>query len=289
MSHEHLSDEQLSASIDGEPLNGPTAVAAPDARAEMATCASCRERLTALEEARALVRFPVTPVSPSVRVAALKAALADAPPAEAAGAETAVVVPMASLSRSSRPSRVLIGAAAVVVVLALAAGIPIALSHGGSRTTNSATHAKAKRPAPLAVVPRAAGATGIADLGPISSEKALRSHLVAELASGPSPGELNSSSGLTATGTQSASTAQSVAPFGTAGDVPEQLATCVAVAHEEVGVANTLVLVANVTYTRTPALVVVVQVTATVSGTKARHGAVVVARSDCHTLARITF
>jgi hypothetical protein len=300
MSHEHLSDEQLSAYIDREPLDEP---AAPDVDAAVASCAQCQERLAALEEARTLVRLPVAHISRSVRAAAVAAALADARSDARSDAtngsltigDARSVPSTTSVRRSSRWARVPAGAvAAVLIVVALAAGIPIALSHSGSRPTSSAaSHAAAKRAATAA--PSAASASGagtaaaLPDLGAIGSPKSLRSHLGPVVASGRYDQEFNSTSGLSALAPQSDSAGQSAgAPLGPATQSTSQFAKCVAAARQVAGADDTVVLVATVTYEHSPAVVVVVRIPTT-SGRQAPHLAVVVARSDCRTLTRTSF
>jgi len=320
MSHEHLSDEHLSAYLDSAAPDRPSPAAA-DAAA-IATCASCRQRLDAIEDARALVRRPVAPVAPSARAEAVRAALsgvrtpdwADHGPSATAtttaatttatttttttngnggGIGTASVAPMASARGDRRPPRApLTAVAAAVVALALAAGIPIALSHHGSTAASTAAktvHAAPRVPASATTSePTATAASSVLDLGQVRSPTALRSQLAPILKSRRAGPEFGASSLVAPPQTQSDSAAPS--PVPSAG-IPAPFASCVATAHQEAGSGHTVAVVATLTYRGTAALAVVVAVTGptTTSSTTTRYLALVVARSDCRTLARTTF
>ena len=304
MNHEHLSDEQLSAFIDGRAPD-ESASAGPDVHASISSCAGCRRRLAALEEARDLVRLPVPAVPASAKHAAVRAALTDAGTSEVAGTETASVAPMASARRASRRSRLSLGAAAAVVALALAAGIPAALSHSSSSPTSSAAHAIARphrsAPSPAASeaptakgsngttsasATGATGATGVPDFGTISSPSSLRSRLAPAVKSGRYNGEF-SGAGLSATPQNDSVQA---APLAAPAGLPAPFAPCVAAARKHAGQDHPVALVATITYDRTPALVVVVTVAASPTGSApTTHLAVVVARSGCRTLTTTTF
>ncbi|HEY7946122.1 MAG TPA: hypothetical protein VID75_00525 [Acidimicrobiales bacterium] len=305
MSHDHLSDEQLSAVIDSGADGEP---AAADVLGSISSCARCRQRLAALEQARALVRAPVTAVSPAVKAAAVRAALSGAGSPETAGSETArtetagtdtpwtdtaAVVPMASARRAPRRSRVPVGAAAAIVALGLAVGIPAALSHGGSSPTNAAAKAVTGRhrasapsaPETTEGTPTASSTTGsaaVTELGPIGSPAALRSRLAAVLKVKSATGQFGSS----AVSPQSDSLA---APAAQGAGLPAPSAACVAKARTAAGASGPPTLVAGLTYAGTPALAVVFSVPPATGSTTTRHIALVVALSDCRTLARTTF
>ena len=302
MSHEHLSDEQLSALLDGRASDEPSSTG--PGHASFSSCARCRERLAALEGARDLVRTPVTAPSASARAAAVRAALSDVSSPDVTRGETASVTSAASVRGPVHRSRLPLGAAAAVVALALAAGIPIALSHRGSTQTSSAAHETGRRPtttpAPSAPVPSAAGATTtVPDLGSIGSVRALRSNLAHVLPPRGSAAVYGNSSNLS---TQSDSARSGISLPATSG-IPAPFASCVDSARQKAGPELPLAFVATATYDGTPALVVVLEVppstsgsspaTGSSSGTGSRpatqHLALVVARSGCGVLARTTF
>ncbi len=310
MTHAHLTDEQLSAHLDGEPDDGAAPASEPvdDVEAQIATCGVCRERLAALSAARTLVRLPVVPVPPSVRAAAVEAAISEAfaPDDVAATAPTVAVL----TPRRVRQSRVLVGTAAAAVVVVAAIAVPLGLSHGSSPSAQSAAvatttpHSSDQRAATPSAAPSAADhgvtsttAAGIRNLGTVTSAGELRSRLTPVVASLGS-GKGASSDAFSAAGAPSTTEAAASSGFALNGTVPAAYARCVTVARGAAGVAATLTLVATVTYAHTSALVVVVHPTAgsstagppTTGSSTAGSGslAVVVARSGCRVLARTT-
>jgi hypothetical protein len=288
MTHHHLTDEQISAFIDGE--------GADDAEL-LAGCQTCRGRRDQLEAARALLQVPVTPVAPAVRAAAVAAALAGAetPSEPEAGPSEGAAVAMSSpRPHRRRPSGELVGSvAAAVVVLGLAVGIPVGLSHGGMAGTSASPSASRAAHEPgrkslsttgTSTLHPAAGASApsLFDLGSVNSTSGLRRRLDPVLRSP----EVQVSPLSTASGTaKNGTTDQAASPaFATAGLAPA-LATCVAAARAVVGSAYPLLLVATVRYGDTPAVVVVVRTPATGTTTTTGRPVVVVTRTDCRVLA----
>ena len=136
----HLTDDELSALLD-HALEG----AAP--RRHLQGCASCRGRLARLDGARLLVRTPVAPVPASLRSSSIRAvldAVAGPPaPAPATPPEAARDVRGPAVIRVLRRPRVLVGAAAALL-LGAAVATPLALS--GSGTTSSGSTASRRLP-----------------------------------------------------------------------------------------------------------------------------------------------
>lgn len=286
MTGEHPNDEDLSAYLDGELSEAASVVAAPGETlpVHLTACAACRRRLEALGRARDLVRLPVSPVPSSVKEAAVAAAITEGLAVGNGRQPAPTAVPRRGPQWTRSPRVV---AAAAVALVAVTVGAVLELSHGRAGTATSATAAHAPScPAtpganrePAAIAP-----TGVTDLGSVGSVHALQSRLAPLLES-----EKDSAAATGAplsAGTQSASSLSTSDGFGVAGSVPTDLATCVAKAKRATGTADMLALVATLTYGRTPALVVVLQVTGTTSTPKPAPLAVVMARSDCRILAR---
>jgi len=298
MTHDHLDDEQLSAHLDGEAHGGaihPTE-RRPSVAAEIAACGTCRQRLAALSEARDLVRLPVAAVPPSLRAAAVEAAISEVfGPDAALGSPSAVTV--LQPQRRPRQSRVLIGAAAAVAVLAVAVGVPLGLIEGGSTTAPSAApsvattvaHSPEQRAAtPSAAAPgvTATEAGGLTALGTVASAADLRSRLLPVIAS---VGAGKDAAGhLSAAGNPVTTVPAASGGFAVNGSLPAAFAPCVAAAEKATDTPNAAEIVGTLTYDHTPALVVVVPVTRTSSNTSSAHVAVVVARSGCGVLVRTT-
>lgn len=285
MTHAHLNDEQLSAHLDGEWDDGPSDDTPEGGlEAQIAGCDTCRRRLAALSDARALVRRPVVAGPPSVKTQAVESAIAEALGPETGAASTSELAARRA-RRSGRPARALVGAAAAVAVLVVAIGISRAVSHSSSPAASSASapvtrHQAATSGAPQKAL-RAPGAP-VPDLGSVSSAQDLRSRLAPVLASGND--ELGTQGKAATQGTPGiSSAAPSSNSFATASTVPAQFNPCVAAAQRVPGTSGALELVATVTYRHTPALVVV---TAGMGGSGPL--AVVVASSDCRVLARTT-
>ena len=314
MTHQHLSDEQLSAYLDGEPGDdaspGPSSTRALDV--EIAGCDRCRHPLAALTGARDLVRQPVSPVSPTVRSSAVESAIA-----EVLGPETGARVGVGTgagagtvrpLRRPFRLSPALLGAAAALLLVVV--GVSLGLSHvhkGGSVASSASRSLTHPAPERSAAVPSAASAVAVPDLGSIGSSSALRSRVSASLAlptdqeavvghgDGFASQPVPTSAGAPATSDNAkAGTSKSA---GTAVPVPAALQTCVSAAERAAGPTAILQWVATATYVHTPALVVVLHTPGPSSTTSlsvtpgpstVSTTVVVVARPGCRVLARTT-
>jgi hypothetical protein len=180
MTEPHLTEEELSAHLDGEPGDGPSVAA------HLAGCAPCRATMADLEFARTVIRTPVPPVAPDVRAASIAAVLRRA---EDRRGDSPVPI------RSRRGLHVLMGAAAAVLILVVAIGIPASLSTTSSsnRSSTASRASAASTPstaASKAPVPQSSGFDGlsrdsaaVSNLGTIGSVQKLRS-AVAGLAVG---------------------------------------------------------------------------------------------------------
>jgi hypothetical protein len=296
MTHRHLNDEQLSAHLDGERPEGLSGAPEDALETEIAACDPCRLRLAQLAEARALVRTPVVPVAPSMRAAAVEAAIADGLGDGAGSGPGPDVVTLAS----RRPrGRLLSGAAAAVAVLAVVAAVSVAVAHGGPSSTPSAAsavrrgvagHGAAKSSAQTpSASSTSSTATAVASLGSVSSPEVLRQRLAPDLAAAAN--QQDSISGTTATGAtenQAQKNVSAVPSSGYADSKPAQgtAISCAATALRAAGADDTLVLVATATYRDTAALVVVAQGAKTSSTASQGRVAIVVAQSGCRVLAR---
>jgi hypothetical protein len=292
MTHRHLNDEQLSAHLDGEPYElTPSGPSDESVEVAIAACDDCRHRLTVLADTRDFVRVPVVAVPPSVRAAAVEAAISEALGPETAPASAPTVL-TPRWSRLRRPAAGLVGAAAAVAVLAVV-GISLGLSHRGSSTATSAAAPSASHaPARGAREPQSAtGVPAIRDLGIVTSERTLRARLAPLLSSGH---VTNGAPSAPASGNDSASPLpSSLEAPGKSSSAPtnQQSAvesTCEGAGQQAAGVAGTVELLATVTYGHIPALVVVVHGTEASSNATSPSVAVVVARSGCRVLARTT-
>jgi hypothetical protein len=201
----HLSDEQLSAYLDGEAGKGP--VGAFDPEAHLTRCARCRTRLEALREVGVLVATPVVPVLPGLKARAVAAAVhARVDEREVLGHSARW--PAVRLRR--RPYVVVGAVAATAVILAVA--LPLGLSGQSSPTSIAARHTPARSnatngapsagtPAGSAAAPEASPTTtSTPDLGVVSSldqvEQRLESAKISNSSSAnaaPSPGALEPS------------------------------------------------------------------------------------------------
>jgi hypothetical protein len=312
MTHEHLSDEQLSAYLDGEQGDDAGEDPPSDRTVEVGIvgCDTCRHRLAALTGARALVRQPVAPVSSSVRSAAVESAVAEGlGPLTAAGPGTGTETgTVRQLRRPSRSSPLLLGAAAAVALVVVGVSLGLSHIHNGGSVTSSAspavTHPPPQRSS--AAAPAASG-VGIPDLGSITSSSALRARVGAGLTPSTHKQAVGNGSAFesqpaapTSAGAPAASDnvkGGSSTSLGTAVSVPASLQTCVSAAERSAGTTAVLQWVATATYEHTPALVVVVHTTApssttalstTAGSTAVSTTAVVVARTGCRVLARTT-
>jgi hypothetical protein len=187
--------------------------------------------------------------------------------------------------------------AAAVVVLGLAVGIPVGLSHGGGSAPTASSAALASPHAPEkksrstqaspSGAPSALSATGTAagslpDLGSINSTTSLRRRLSPVLQrQALRVGPANTGSAATKNGT----TDQAQLPAYATSGLSPALTTCVAAARAVVGSSDPLLLVATLRYGNTSALAVVLQTPATATGTTSGRRVVVVTRTDCRVLA----
>jgi hypothetical protein len=132
MTERHLTDEQLSARLDDLPMD--------ERGVHLEQCRSCHQRLSALAAARDLVRTPVPALASRERAASIEAILraVDLGEASPSGGPRSLV----TVTRR-RPTRLLAGAAAALVVAAIA--VPVALS--GSGTSAQSGSARAARTA----------------------------------------------------------------------------------------------------------------------------------------------
>jgi hypothetical protein len=288
MTHEHLTDEQLSAHLDGEPVNiQPTADGPPDAavhdgtvEAEITACETCRTRLAALAGARALVRLPVTPVLPSVRAEAVAAAMAEGRRTDQDRGQAPAVLSRQP-RRKPRSAGIAIGAVAAAAVL-VAVGLSLGASHSNAPSAASSAVAGAPhRSAALGAVPTTEEpAAAVPDFGSISSIQALRSGLagVPDFSAANQQPTSNDSTAATAAPSKSALVPE-------ASTVPAS-SPCVMAAPDKAGTSGTPTLVATVTYDHVPALVVVIDASASSSTTSSSRLVVVVARTGCRILAR---
>ncbi len=301
MTHEHLTDEQLSAYLDGEvrrPFSG-----------------RCRSRRGAVEErrwpavrragsgwsalsrAQALVRLPVDPVLPSIRATAVASALAEgSAPASEPGPVSTPTRLSGDERRKPKSLPVWVGAAAALVLVVVGVSLGLAQSGKGPTATSAAapeaststSSAPAGSPshstfAPGQRVPTALSLPGgLDDLGSFSSAGALKTGVARALDSKSSSDQSTSAPGVAA-GTPANASAQPPG-FATATSAPAAFSACVTAAQRTAGVAGTTELVATATYRHTPALVVVVDVT---DPSSAGRRAVVVARTGCRVLTRI--
>jgi anti-sigma factor RsiW len=294
----HLDDEQLSAHIDGE---GHDAVPASDAgtvEAHLATCEGCRRRLEALGAARALLAQPVVPVAPSLRAAAVQAAVTDGPATPVHDDD----VPTPISLHPRRPvSRLLVGAAAAVAVLVVAVGVSLGLSHAPSSPSPSATGALGSAQHRAASAPAASATTRpVTSLGSLSSPSALKARLTpllptgdynvqgqaAELAPATTGAPATSGSPAT-TGAPTNSGAEAATPAGADALRAGAVTACQTTAQRAAGSNASVVLVATATYEHRAALVVVSTLPASATGGPVRV-AVVVATTGCRVLDRTT-
>lgn len=169
MSDDHLTDEVLSAVLDGE--------ATPAEARHVSDCDVCRDRLAELQRAASVIGSPVPRPDPARREAVIAAAMA------------ARVAPLRSRPRP--PSWVLGAAAAVVVLLALA---PLVLSRSSDRddAASGAADKTLEASAPEAAATlEAAGPVVLGDLGEVNGgtlAERVRSGLAAPAVAGRATG-----------------------------------------------------------------------------------------------------
>ena len=188
MTPEHLDDDALSATLDGE--------ATPDEHAHVEACAACRARVDELRAAANAIGTPLAAVEVARRDEAIAAAL------------LALPTPLAARRRRQPPGWVL-GAAAAVVALGILVPL-VNRSSGSSRddsTTSAAADSGARSKAFQAPEAQdssgAAGASPLfatdsaADLGPIISDDELRDRVLQALRT-PAPAVPTSTTAATA-------------------------------------------------------------------------------------------
>lgn len=149
MSDEHLTDEVLSAVLDGE--------ATPGEGRHASTCPACGQRLAELQEAASVIGSPVGPVDPARRDAAIAAALA------------ARAVPLESRRRRA-PTWALGAAALVLAVLAL---VPLVLGGDDEEADMAADAPEMSMRADAGAGSAPGGAVGplaLGDLGPVDGD-----------------------------------------------------------------------------------------------------------------------
>lgn len=158
--HDHLTDEQLSAHIDG--AEDEARSGAPVAEEHLACCDVCARRIEELRDARRLVAAPVAAVSQATKSTAVAEAVrtglraGDDPAAAFAGPMVAgpAVVETANPGRWYRRPRLLGGAAAALVALGVA--LPLAISSQSSTSPNpTAARSSSARPNASSAVPGA--------------------------------------------------------------------------------------------------------------------------------------
>ena len=224
MTGEHLSDEFLSAHLDGVTVSGATYGATDgDVATHLAECPQCSTRLASLAAARDLVRTPPEPVTAEARAAAVAMVLQRARLEAAAGGTVhdiagppAVVKELAWYRRPGA----LVGAAAAVVVMAFA--IPLALDAGSSTSKSpsspladsnglrkSAQNAfaspahgsgSAEPNAAAPSVPFPSSAPAVPDLGSVSSPAQLQSDVAALASPGSASAKSPAASGSSSIG-----------------------------------------------------------------------------------------
>ncbi|HEY5023876.1 MAG TPA: hypothetical protein VII76_02775 [Acidimicrobiales bacterium] len=254
----HLTDEQLSSHLD-RPAAVIDETTASAWHEHLARCAPCRRRLATLEAVRARLRAPMAPTAPHGRAASIDRILRAA--AEDGARDTPDTRDAPILIPRRRP-QVLVGAAAAVLVLAVAIGVPLALADHGISGSAESTAAKAVRqPAGAVHNAQASGTTGpsgsatatVYDLGTVGSTGELRSRVAAIRPndfSVPAPyGQAASSA------TSQANTTDTAGP-GSIG-TPSQFERCLSSAMSVAGSARLVHLLAIAAFKTTPTLVYV--------------------------------
>lgn len=288
---EHLTDERLSAHLDG--VDDVAARGVPVLADHLASCGVCETRLASLRAVREMVGTPVTPVSAAARAAAVAAALARAQSDTSSGvAEPGWAVPLrpgpGMVPWYRRPA-IFVGAAAAVVALLVA--ISVALEGGSPAATSQKSVAAGPLTNRAASTPNSSkssssshgsstGSTSAApeaapppvvipDLGSIGAASQLPSAVAGVLSASPSAATGSSVNGLSA--------ASAAAP----------LSTCVASTRALArGGAYGPAVVAEATFQGTPALVMEFWPTATAP--TAGQGVIAVASvSGCSLLATV--
>ena len=298
MTDGHLTDEQLSAHLDGVvgADRDEAASASASLGGHLAGCGPCRARLSALESVRVrLLQTPVPPVAPDIRAASIESVLRRAGEVQKQDPDLIRIPDPIPMPR--RRPQVLVGAAAAVLVLVAAVGVPLALlgqsSSDGAKSGVSASSGQAvRRPAATKHSTRASGTYGLSKgvtatvyaLGPVSSVDGLRSRVAAlgsQTFSASAPEKQAAANAAAPTGSGSITTGS--AP----GATPAQFERCLASALHAAGSTRTVSRLATATFKTTPALVYVFQPTPTGSPTESAPGSAVVATASqgCRVLA----
>jgi hypothetical protein len=165
MTSEHLDDDALSATLDGE--------ATPDEHAHVEGCAECRARVQELRRAANAIGTPLAAVDPARRDAAIAAAL--------------LAQPTLLASRRRQPPGWLLGAAAAVIALGIL--VPLVNRATGSGDSGADQASSSARSLSKATESQDSAATGAAplfaaappDLGVIASEADLRERVLEAL------------------------------------------------------------------------------------------------------------
>jgi hypothetical protein len=251
---EHLDDDRLLALMDGE---------ASSVEVEHAGgCADCQARLAAWQQVQARIAVPPAAAPPEQREAAIAAALAAAPPGGITSLDERRRRRLGHLTAAR--------AAAIVAVVALAAGVGVGAAdlagRGGSSHVSSSARSSASTVPGSSVGPQARAASpgpvqpaapsGEESLGSIASPAQLTTAVRDRLGGEPQPAASGSS-------VASALCVPLVAPPAAAGPAR-------------------LVLTAVLTYQGVPSTVFVFAV-------GGHHVAVVVDHANCGVLARVTF
>jgi hypothetical protein len=324
MTGRHLNDEELSSHVDGLSDTDRDEAAAELADEHLAVCTQCRQRLSALETARELMRAPLPAVASEVRAASIAGVLRRAEDVYPNSKGAAALIPL----RARRRPQVLVGSAAAVLALAIAVGIPLALA-GRATSSGSAASAPASPSSsagfdrsgnPNQHQQRSPGAGGLSkngnatpsDLGALESVTALRSKVTALLstdaaspsAASPAAGGVTSTTGASTTG-GAAATATTTTPSTATKTTNEGLSSqrsfnaeatvgtngpfqrCFASATHAAGSKRGLQLIATGAFRGKPALVYVFLPASggTPTGNAAHSMAIVTARDGCRVLA----
>jgi len=296
MTQTHLTDEQLSAHLDGaengaEPLTDPGSGASV-VREHLSTCDTCRARLANFEDVRELVRTPVPPVSSDTRAAAVADALREARVSAAAvdgqqaGRESTEPI---RLRHRVRP-RVLAGAAAALVV-AGSIGILAVTGLTSSTSSTSSSRSTPTRTSPNSALHRPAPSLGAivsgGDLGSIGSRQQLRSRLSTSIdglnknSTSAGAGSASGAGGFSAGAPATPSPARASAGQSARAEVY----MCVGTAIHTANGNRTLEFTATLNYRSTPAIVYVFgAVSGASQGSPARSMAVVTAATGCRVL-----
>jgi len=198
---DHMTDEQLSALLDGADA-AATSLPAASAAQHLDACGACRRRLAELDAARELVRTPVEPLSDAARAAAVAGVVRRArsgPDRHARREPDRHAPPFVRYERSHRRRAAVV--VTVVAGLALALGVSLTLQGSPSSSTLAAPAARPRSlsttTAPPGRSPQKAASspasptTSLRDIGAVSSPAQLRAAVDGLLASEASAGVAN--------------------------------------------------------------------------------------------------